>query len=153
MTTQTTNINLDSPSLVLDSIFTWKGAGRELQQSNPNYWDSKCRLRIYRAFSIPTIIICSDLDEESTGTSITNSVENVATLIWKKYGTAQEFLSRNMSFVFIEHYPYHNRKDKKPENFSLVQFNWNGQQFSQPRWSPLTPNIVLALIQQPLVKN
>ncbi|MBD2731157.1 hypothetical protein H6G96_33785 [Nostoc sp. FACHB-892] len=151
MTTQTTNINLDSPSLVLDSIFTWKGAGRKLQQSNPNYWDSKCRLRIYRAFSIPNIIICSDLDEESTGTSITNSVENVATLIWEKY--AQEFFSRNMSYVFIEHYPYHNRKDKKPESFSLVQFNWNGQQFCQPRWSPLTPNIVLALIQQPLVKN
>jgi hypothetical protein len=100
---------------------------------------------------MPNIIICSDLDEEYTGTSITNSVENVATLIWKKY--AEEFLSRNPCFVFIEHYPYHNRKDKEPENFSLVQFNWNGQQFCQPRWSPLSPNIVLALIQQPLVKN
>jgi hypothetical protein len=30
--TTITNINLDSPSLVLDSIFTWKGAGHELQQ-------------------------------------------------------------------------------------------------------------------------
>lgn len=38
------------------------------------------------------------------------------------------------------------------EDFSLVQFNWYGQRFSEPRCSPLTPDIVLALIQQPLVK-
>lgn len=155
MTTQTTNINLDSPSLVLDTIFIWKGAGHELQQSNPKYWDSKCQLRIYQSYSMPSIVLCSDLDEQDTGTSITNSVEGVATLIWRKYHN-QELLPRRLghSFLFIEHYPRNKRskQDFEPEDFSLVQFNWDGQRFSEPRWSPLTPDIVLALIQQPLVK-
>ncbi|MBW4617720.1 MAG: hypothetical protein KME21_31925 [Desmonostoc vinosum HA7617-LM4] len=54
-------------------------------------------------------------------------------------------------FVFIEHYPYHNRPgwDDKEETFCLVQLNWNNQRFQQPRWSPLKPEAVLAWINQP----
>lgn len=149
MPIKTININLNSPSLVVDTIFTWKGIGHELQQKNSRWWDSKCQLRIYRSYSMPSIVICSDLDESDTGTSITNSVENVATLIWQQYSQLQ--ILSNPGFMFIEHYPYHNRTEyeAKPENFSLVQFNWNGNKFSQPRWSPLTSDVVLALINQP----
>ncbi|YAF99299.1 MAG: hypothetical protein AB3A66_28060 (plasmid) [Nodularia sp. CChRGM 3473] len=153
------NINLSSPSLVLDTTFIWKGAGLEQQQRNPRMWDSKCRLRIYQAYSMPNIVICSDLDEQDTGTSITNSVENVATLIWQKY--KEQELSPSSGhlgnqFIFIEHYPYHNKADwnDEEETFCLVQFNWDGQRFSKPRWSPLTPDVVFALINQPhLIKN
>ncbi|BBD70013.1 hypothetical protein NIES4072_72540 [Nostoc commune NIES-4072] len=156
MTTQTTNINLDSPSLVLDTIFVWKGAGHELQQSNPKYWESICHLRIYQAYSMPSIILCSDLDEQNTGTSITNSAEGLATLIWRRYQNTMLSARRCLgdNFLFIEHYPRNKiSKNEEPEDFSLVQFNWDGQRFSQPRWSPLTPNIVLALIQQHKVKD
>ncbi|WP_196520842.1 hypothetical protein [Nostoc sp. WHI] len=157
MTTKATNINLSSPSLVLDTIFTWKGAGHELQQSNPKYWDSICQLRIYQSYSMPSIIICSDLDEEDTGTSITNSVEGLATLIWRQYHNQELSPHRCLGhgFLFIEHYPRNKRskRDKEPEDFSLVQFNWDGQRFSQPRWSPLTSSIVLSFIQQHQVKD
>ncbi|MCC5618458.1 hypothetical protein LC605_25905 [Nostoc sp. CHAB 5836] len=150
--TTITNINLHSPSLVLDTIFTWKGSGQPMQQRNSNCWDSRCQLRIYQAYSMPNIVICSDLDEEDTGTSITNSVEGLATLISQQYQNT--VLSRprwclGNDFLFIEHYPHNKRSEnKKPEEFTLVQFNWDGKQFYQPRWSPLTPNIVLALINQ-----
>ncbi|WGV29194.1 hypothetical protein [Halotia branconii] len=154
MKTKLENIDLYSPSLTLDTLFVWKGGGHELHQRNPKCWDSKCRLRIYQAYLMPNIIICSDLDESDTGTSITNSVENLATLIWQKY--SKEELSPSSGhlgnqFVFIEHYPYHNKEDwdDKEETFCLVQFNWDGQRFSKPRRSPLTSNAVFALINQP----
>lgn len=156
MTTQIANINLDSPSLVLDTIFTWKGSGQPIQQRKPNYWDSKCQLRIYQPYSMPCIVLCSDLDEEDTGTSITNSLENVATLIWQQYHKQELLPNRYLgnNFLFIEHYPRNKRSriTGEPEDFTLVQFNWDGQRFSRPRWSSLTPNFVLNLIQQPLTK-
>ncbi len=142
---------------MLDTIFTWKGAGQELQQSNQNYWDSKCQLRIYQSYSMPSIVICSDLDELDTGTSITNSVENLATLIWRQYQStvlsSRRYLGNN--FLFIEHYPRTNPQNRnhQQEDFSLVQFNWDGKRFYQPRWSPLTPSVVLTMIQQLKLKN
>jgi len=151
MKTETTNINLSSKSLVIDTIFTWKGAGDELQQSNPKYWDSVCQVRIYQSYSMPCIVLCSDLDEPDTGTSITNSAEGLATLIWRQYHNQELSPRRRLGdFLFIEHYPHTKRNKKKSEDFSLVQFNWDSQRFYQPRWSPLTSNVVLTLIGQPL---
>ncbi|MBN3890437.1 MAG: hypothetical protein HWQ43_15165 [Nostoc sp. JL31] len=77
-------------------------------------------------------------------------------MIWRKYQntvlSARRYLGDN--FLFVEHYPRNKiSKNEELEDFSLVQFNWDGQRFSQPRWSPLTPNIVLALIQQHKAKD
>ncbi|MBE9036045.1 hypothetical protein [aff. Roholtiella sp. LEGE 12411] len=147
MKTKRQNINLNSPSLIVDNTFTWKGQGQEFERIYPRIWDSKCRLRIYKSYSMPNIVICSDLDERDTGTSITNSVENLATLVWQKYSYKQ--LNPNSGyvggqFIFIEHYPC-DRNDEE-ETFALVQFNWDTERFQEPRWSPLTPAVVLALI-------
>ncbi|PMB10684.1 hypothetical protein CEN49_03520 [Fischerella thermalis CCMEE 5273] len=123
------NINLNSPNLVLETIFEWKGAGNDYEQINLNIWTSKCKLRIYRTYSMPVIIICSDLDESETGTSITNSCERLATLIWNKY--KEEELAKNPGFLFIEHYPRHNQAwGDVVETFCLVQFNFDGEKFS-----------------------
>jgi hypothetical protein len=97
---------------------------------------------------MPVIIICSDLDESETGTSITNSCERLATLIWNKY--KEEELAKNPGFLFIEHYPRHNQAwGDVVETFCLVQFNFDGEKFSRPRWNTLTSNTVITLINQP----
>lgn len=103
-------------------------------------------------YSMPVIVIYSDLDKSDTGTSITNSCERVATLIWEQY--KEEILGNNPGFVFIEHYPRYNQnwRDAK-ETFCLVQFNFDGVKFSRPRWTPLTPNTVITLINQPSNSN
>jgi hypothetical protein len=148
------NIDLNnSKNIVLNTIFEWKGSGMEHEQLNPKMWISKCRLRIYQSKSMPNIVICSDLDEDDTGTSITNSCERVATLIWNKYKNSYLLPSSGHlgnQFIFIEHYPHKVRLGyrKQQESFTLVQFNWNVNKFTEPRWSPITSDAVLNLINQ-----
>jgi len=101
---------------------------------------------------MPSIVICSDLVEPDTGTSITNSAEGLATLIWRQYQKLSDGNYLGNNFLFIEHYPRTRHRNHQSEDFSLIQFNWDGQRFSQPRWSPLTSNVVLTLIQQPINK-
>ncbi|EAZ88230.1 hypothetical protein [Crocosphaera chwakensis] len=58
----------------IDRIISWHGFGYPDKPNKP--LDSKCRLRIWQ--QDPVIVLFSDLNEEDTGTSITNCSENLA---------------------------------------------------------------------------
>ena len=79
---------------IQDCIIVWRGFGR----SRSGNWDSKCRVRIWHDDShSATVVLFSDLDEDDTGTSITNASENVATLVRERFGL-------NGNITWIEHY-------------------------------------------------
>lgn len=127
------NNDFNTPSLIVNDIFNWQGNGSK----HGGFWESCCRLRIYNSYCVPHIVLVEEL-AENEGTSITNSAENLATLIKKEYAN---FLS-HPGFLYLEYYP-------PSETFSLVQFNWDGQRFSKPRWSPFSRDAVVALINLP----
>lgn len=129
-----------------DVIFQWVGFG----DGHFKGWNSWCRVRIWK--SDRTIVLMSDLDEEDTGTSITNSVENVMSLIRQTYELTE-------SITWIEHYPRHNaiaqlkqrigsvrayRKIKRDflyqETFSIVFCEWNGKHYQNPKWQHFKPD-------------
>lgn len=97
---------------IQDCIIVWKGFGNGFGN-----WESKCRARIYsksQGSDVYQVVLFSDLGEDS-GSSITNSVESVCTLVANFFALSAP--------TFIEHYPRHNIKydesfDK--EDFSLV---------------------------------
>ena len=129
-----------------DVIFKWVGFG----DGHFRGWKSWCRVRIWK--SNRTIVLMSDLDEEDTGTSITNSVENVMTLIHQTYELQEPI-------TWIEHYPRHNaiaqlkqrigeeRANRKiqrdfmyQEGFSIVSCSWDGKRYCEPLWQHLDTN-------------
>ncbi len=136
-----------------DVIFQWVGFG----DGHFRGWNSWCRVRIWKSGQI--IVLMSDLDED-TGTSITNSVENVMSLIRQTYELIEPI-------TWIEHYPRHNaillaqrsanaqlkqqvgeeranRKIKRDfmyqEGFSTVICEWNGKHYCEPKWQHFKPD-------------
>ncbi|MCG5062196.1 MAG: hypothetical protein KA714_30580 [Limnoraphis sp. WC205] len=138
-----------------DVIFQWVGFGSGQYRG----WNSFCRVRIFKTQD-RTIVLMSDLDrDKETGTSITNSVENVMTLIDQMYQLAGPI-------IWIEHYPRHNaiaqlkkeigeeranRKIKRDflyqETFSHVTCNWDGERYQNPNWNYLRDHPVLDMIE------
>ena len=114
----------------LDIIGIWKGFGH---QHGREKWDSKARIRIWKGN--PNFVVMSDLDEDDTGSSITNSSEYLATLI------KAEFQLQNGTFWF-EHYPRHNTDEitrkscQLQEDISLVSYDWNEAEhrYHHPGW-------------------
>lgn len=122
-----------------DVIFQWIGFG----DGHFRGWNSWCRLRIWRNKSI---VLMSDLDEKDAGTSITNSIENIMSLIRKTYELTEPI-------TWIEHYPRHNlqaqlkqrigaerakRRIQRDliyqEEFSTVFCDWDGERYREPKW-------------------
>jgi hypothetical protein len=62
----------------IDLIGIWKGFGYPDRRNFQ--WDSKARIRIWNGNNCHFVVF-SDLDEPDSGTSITNSSENLATFI------------------------------------------------------------------------
>jgi hypothetical protein len=103
-------------NLIEDIIFTWKSVGHT--------FDSKCRLRIYQLECARTVIIVSNLSE-NTGRSITNAAEHLIQLVRFQYN-----LTPN-KMMWIEHYPSYEREDK--DTFDEVRLI-NGE----ATWNPTT---------------
>jgi|GEM_PF-3571488 len=140
-----------------DVIFQWIGLGNGQYRG----WASFCRVRIF-ATQDRTIVLMSDLDrDKETGTSITNSVENVMMLIRRMYQ-----LKGTSPIIWIEHYPRHNRiaqlkkeigieranrKIKRDylykETFSHVTCHWDGKCYRNPNWNYLNVHPVLETIE------
>ncbi len=113
----------------IDRILFWHGFGYPHKESES--WYSSCRVRIWR--QNPVIVLFSDLNEEDTGTSITNCSENLATLV-------QFHFQLEEPTRWFEHYEYHNIPEQKKkqlmfsENISEVFYSHDGQRYLKPHW-------------------
>ncbi|MEI6901433.1 MAG: hypothetical protein WCL00_16270 [Bacteroidota bacterium] len=95
-------------------------------------WDSpsKCGLKIIEKKDGKTIAIASELYRQNPGTPVTEWCAPLATLVFNTLHIAPE------DFIFIEHTP--DLKSKLTfydETFDLVDFDWDGEKFTNPKWS------------------
>ena len=90
--------------------YSWTGFGNGL-----GTWESKCGLIIKQPHPAQTIVVVSDLGEDS-GTSITNCAAALATLI------VRDFKLNPATITWIEHYPSHRQNDPSAE-YTRVTFD------------------------------
>ena len=126
--TETIEMRLRQP--YIDLIGIWKGFG---YPDHRNFqWDSKARIRIWNGNNCHFVVF-SDLDEPDSGTSITNSSENLATFIRRDFHL-------DGTILWFEHYPRHNtpecirQANHWQEEVSIVTYTWDGQKYLSPRW-------------------
>jgi hypothetical protein len=112
------------------------------------YWSDggKCRIRIYRQEGRESVVICSQLPD-NTNTSVTNMAEYLAAEIIEEHKLPTPLM-------WIEHYPAHAGEIGE---YSLVRFSsWEPQEVffgggwwyrvGTPSWSHLTPEAVDELL-------
>jgi hypothetical protein len=112
------------------------------------YWSEggKCRIRIYQEDGEAPVVVCSQLPDNDN-TSVTNMAEYLAAEVIGEHGLPTPL-------VWVEHYPEH---EGEAREHSLVRFSdwelvevclggvWR-YRVGSPRWSPLSPKKVEALI-------
>ena len=112
---------------------------------------SVCHLRLLRlAETGSSVAIFTEIDQ-NPGTSITNRIEVLATLVW-------EFLQKpETPPIIVEHYPNrgvhnpHTDQWQFPEQFDLVEFDRKPDgSFAKPRWRRIPRTEVEKLIGQPI---
>ena len=112
---------------IVDNLIVWHGFGYPHRRSES--WYSFCRVRIWQ--QNPVVVLFSDLNEEDTGTSITNCSENLATIV-------QFHFQLEKPIRWFEHYPRHNQSPKQvtewPETVDEVFYVQEGQRYLNPRW-------------------
>lgn len=127
---------------MIDETFEWKGHGTPAEQRNPNTWTSRCRLRVYTLSEtgkeIRHVMLLSDPGEDA-GTSITNSLPRLATLIANKY-----LWIRLEESVWVEHYPCtasdprEAKRVEHQESNSGIVLTWKGRTAKNVGWRPMT---------------
>jgi hypothetical protein len=108
----------------------------------PGLWDtpSKCGIKIIRN-NVRTIVIATELYNDNPGTSVTDSITNIATKICHEESLNPE------NIVFIEHSPdMKSKMDFWNECFYRVHFNWDGNVFTDHRWEVLSKDQLNDLI-------
>ena len=111
---------------------------------------SLCHLRLFAPVEAerPLIAIFTELDS-NRGTSVTNRIEVLATMVWQW----QERPERGLTV--IEHYPnrgMHNPIKNRwqfPEEFDIVTFEqFDGCRFARPKWRRVSRHEVEGMIVQ-----
>lgn len=95
---------------------------------------SKCGLNIYEREDRAIVLLTERPD--NPGTSVTNSIEELATRIYNERfpGCPVE------NIRFIEHYP---ADVIHPEpTFDLVEMDWSGNAFRNPRWKRISKDVL-----------
>lgn len=98
---------------------------------------SKCGIDIVK-HNDTFIVILTELPDNS-GTSITNIIESLATMVYYQFlnGVPIE------KIIWIEHYPPSRHRE---ETFDEVTFKWNGKYFFSPRWKRISPSELTIMI-------
>lgn len=98
-------------------------------------WESpsRCGLKVVQRANGKTLAIATELYRQNPGTAVTEWCAQLATQILKVQGCSPENL------IFIEHTPDMGSKLAfYEETFDLVNFSWDGAQFTDPAWKRLT---------------
>ena len=107
-------------------------------------WDSpsKCGLKIVKRKDGKIVVIVSEIFRQNPGTSVTDWCAPLATQIFVEYQTSPE------NFIFIEHAPdLQSKLAFYFETFDLVNFDWDGEKFINPKWTRLTREQVDELME------
>ncbi len=102
-------------------------------------WDSpsRCGLKLIRRKDGRHLAIATEIYRQNPGTPVTEWVAPLATQILKTAGIPPE------EFIFVEHTPdLRSKLTFYGESFDLLTFDWDGAQFTNPRWTRLTPEQV-----------
>ncbi|MCX6240456.1 MAG: hypothetical protein NTX43_01420 [Bacteroidetes bacterium] len=111
----------------------------------PGHWDSpsKCGLRLVKRKDGKTLAIATEIYRQNPGSPVTEVVALLATRILKITGESPG------NFIFIEHTPDLGSKlSFYGETFDRVEFDWNGENFSNPVWTRLTKEWVDSLMEE-----
>jgi hypothetical protein len=104
---------------------------------------SKCGLRIVNRTDGKILAIATEIYRQNPGTPVTEWCAPLATQI------LHELKCSSGNFIFIEHTP--DLKSKLTfyeETFDLVSFDWDGQNFINPKWTRLTPRQVDQMMEE-----
>jgi len=89
------------------------------------------RARVFRLATGLDVLIATELDDENPGPSITNTIENLATLAVEAFGLDPERLA------VYQHYDYRAagyQPNGEAETFDEVIFDWRDDRASRPQW-------------------
>jgi hypothetical protein len=108
---------------------------------------SCCRVRVWERAGKPPVVLATEL-ESNAGTSVTNRIEVIATLMYQMLERPETGL------VIIEHYEertWAGGRTLLPERFARVEMEWTRNKgFVRPRWSALTRAEVEQLVSGPV---
>ncbi len=108
-------------------------------------WESpsRCGLKIINRKDGSILAIATEIYRQNPGTPVTEWCAPLATQILNSI--RQDYTS----FIFIEHTPdLRSRLTFYGETFDLVNFDWDGEKFINPRWTRLTMDQVDTLMEQ-----
>ena len=111
----------------------------------PGHWDgpSKCGLKLVKRKDGKTLAIATEIYRQNPGTPVTEVVAPLATRILKTNAEKPD------NFIFIEHTPdLRSKLTFYGETFDLVEFDWNGENFSNPVWTRLTKEQVDRMMEE-----
>jgi hypothetical protein len=108
-------------------------------------WDcpSKCGLKVIQRKDNKVVVIATELYRQNPGTPVTEWCAPLATQLLKSFARSPD------DFIFIEHTP--DVKSKLAfyeETFDLINFDWCGERFSNPRWTRLVPDQVNQIMDE-----
>lgn len=111
----------------------------------PGQWDSpsRCGLKVVHRKDGKTLVIATEIYRQNPGTPVTEWCAPLATGLLQETGCLPEQL------IFIEHTPDVGSKlDFYEETFDMVNFIWNGSEFTDPRWQRIDASEVDKLMLQ-----
>ena len=120
-------------SKYMDTFFHYAG-----QWESP----SKCGLKVIRRKDGKTLAIATEIYRQNPGTPVTEWCAPLATKIMFELNSSPE------QYIFIEHTPdLRSKLAFYEETFDLVNFEWNGESLTNPKWTRLTTTEVDKMMQ------
>lgn len=107
-------------------------------------WESpsKCGLKVIHRKDGKTLAIVTEIYRQNPGTPVTEWCAPLANKIMFELNSSPE------RYIFIEHTPdLHSKLAFYEETFDLVNFEWNGESLTNPKWTRLTPADVDKMMQ------
>ena len=108
-------------------------------------WDSpsRCGLKIVERKDGKKVAIATEIYRQNPGTPVTEWVAPLATQVMRTFDCTPE------SFIFVEHTPdLKSRLTFYEETFDLLNFDWDGTNFTNPKWIRLTPEEVDEMMER-----